>query len=102
VKQFDTRVIQEVYCTLFDVNTGVFMEIKGFWDNTPYKLASAFTGLEGFFSYLTGKRRSRRSSEFVLDFLKVIVTVIVCLAPVTCRTRGVWCNVGRASGGAGK
>jgi hypothetical protein len=45
---------------------------------------------------------ARRFSEVLLDCLKVIITVILCQAPVigcyTSPTRGVGCNIGRASG----
>jgi len=56
-----------------------------------------------FLFLLDRKPPARRSSEFVLDFVKVI-TAIVSMAPVIdcktsprCDARG---NVGRASGGA--
>jgi hypothetical protein len=41
-----------------------------------------FNSYRKFFSYLTDKRRPDTLSEFLLGFLNVIITAIVCLAPV--------------------
>ena len=56
-----------------------------------------------FFFLLGRKAPSRRSSEYLLDFLKVITTAIHCLPSVECQaspTRDVRSNAGGASGGA--
>jgi len=56
-----------------------------------------------FLFLLDRQAPARRSGDFLLHFLKVIITAIVCLVPAiersTSPTRGVRRNAGKTSGG---